>query len=62
MECLKVTFSIEIKEYYDGIPASDIVDRYAQFLLRIKEAARAADIKTCIVCSILGTWAANSFP
>eukprot|EP00957_Ditylum_brightwellii_P093524 7121720-Ditylum_brightwellii.AAC.2 len=43
------------------MPASDIVNRNAQFLIDIEEAVRTSDIKTCIACSVLGTWGANSF-
>eukprot|EP00957_Ditylum_brightwellii_P060538 4596662-Ditylum_brightwellii.AAC.1 len=37
-----ITYCKMIKEYYDGIPASDIVNRNAQFLLGIEEAVRTA--------------------
>eukprot|EP00957_Ditylum_brightwellii_P117268 8943581-Ditylum_brightwellii.AAC.1 len=43
------------------MPAADIVDRHAQFLLGIKEAICTKNIFKRVPCSSNGQWAANSF-
>eukprot|EP00957_Ditylum_brightwellii_P068022 5164449-Ditylum_brightwellii.AAC.1 len=43
------------------MPASDIVNRNAQFLIGIEEAIRTTDIFNRIPCSVIGIYAANSF-
>eukprot|EP00957_Ditylum_brightwellii_P112490 8576324-Ditylum_brightwellii.AAC.1 len=42
------------------MPAANVVNRHAQFLLGIEEAIRTKDIFKRIPCSIIGQWAANS--
>eukprot|EP00957_Ditylum_brightwellii_P166285 12659221-Ditylum_brightwellii.AAC.1 len=43
------------------MPAANIVNRHAQFLLGIEEAIYTKGIFKRIPCSIIGQWAANSF-
>ena len=50
-----------LEEYYDGMPASDIVNHNAQFLLGIEEAVRTTSIFKIIPFSILGLYASNHF-
>eukprot|EP00957_Ditylum_brightwellii_P077511 5889795-Ditylum_brightwellii.AAC.1 len=49
-----------IEEYYGRMLASDIVNRNAHFLIGIEDTRRRTDIKICIACSILCTFAAYS--
>lgn len=50
-----------IEEFYTSMPASDIVNRNAQFLIGIEEAIRTTEIRKRIGCSIVGHWFGNSF-
>ena len=50
-----------VEEYYKGMPASDIVNRHAQFCIGIEEAVCVTDIRRRIACSIVGTWGANAY-
>eukprot|EP00957_Ditylum_brightwellii_P084119 6394892-Ditylum_brightwellii.AAC.1 len=50
-----------VEEYYDDMPATDIVNKHAQFLLGIEEAIHTKYIFKRIPYSIIGQWAANSF-
>eukprot|EP00957_Ditylum_brightwellii_P159837 12167157-Ditylum_brightwellii.AAC.1 len=43
------------------MPAANIVNRHAQFLLGIEKAIRTKDTFKRILCSIVGQWAVNSF-
>ena len=46
-----------VEEYYDGMPASDIVNRNAQFRLGSEEAVLTTSIFKRIPCSIIGVYA-----
>lgn len=50
-----------VQEYYDGMPASDIVNRHAQFLLGLESAVRTQDPKKRMVLTTIGTWVANAW-
>ena len=50
-----------VENYYNGMPGTDIVNRNAQFLIGLEEAARTRDIHKRMCTTVLGTWMANAY-
>lgn len=50
-----------VEEYYLDMPATNIVNRHAQFLVGIKAAVRTQNVFKRMVCTIIGIWVGNAY-
>ena len=50
-----------VQEYYNAMPATDVVNRNAQFLLGIEAAVRTSNPFTRMACTVIGTWFTNAW-